>query len=365
MLPSGSTKRLAAVVLIAALMGAVVTTISGSAGAAGSGQPWGVKLVTAGGFSDLTVGGGNLYAIRDGTWIVQINPSTGKLIASSRAVPSADSLVYADGSLWATGSTLLPSKGAGLPVLQELSSVSLRKEREVVYKSAWKPIFFNGPPGQLWGYGGWTKSPVCTVRQLNPATGATLLVYRLPRGTGECAGVAFDTAWRDLYVVTGGGGGNLALYKLDGRSGAILGHSAIPTFSNFVSIVATPQRVWIAGGDPGAPGGLLYLTTGLRLLAESPTVGNGPPPGVSQLPNFSQFASVDYSGGRVWAASDGTVACFSPSSRKVIALYVQHHAPLVTSPPVVTGSAMWAESNNGNPPQNGLVKVTPPASCIR
>jgi hypothetical protein len=189
--------------------------------------------------------------------------------------------------------------------------------------------------------------------------------YRLPRGTDECAGVAFDTAWRDLYVVTGGGGGNLALYKLDGRSGAILGHAALPSFSYFVSIVATPDRIWIAGGDPGAPGALLYLTTRLHLLAKSPSVGNGPVPGVSLLPDFSQFATVAYSGGRVWVASDGTVACFAPSSRVVLALYLQHHAPLVTDPLVVAGRADWADSSNGNPPPSGLVRVTPPAACHR
>jgi len=224
----------------------------------------------------------------------------------------------------------------------------------------------DGPSGELWAYGGWSNRPVCEVRQIDPSRGAALTVDRLPGADGVCAGAAFDVKNRFLYVVTGGGGGVVALYKIDPRSDKIVGRTPLPDFSEFVTIAATPTRVWMAGGEPGTNGDVLYLSsTPLRLLAMSSP--DGPPSkGVSALPDFSQFASVDLSGGRVWVGSDGTVGCFRPSSRTVLATYVAYHGPVVTDSFVVVGREMWANANAGGPnPPTGLARVGPPAACWR
>ena len=363
-------KRFAAVLAAILVMTGVSTSIA-NAGAP-NGPRWGVRIVFPGSFSNLFAVRGDAYAIRD--WgresghnqIARIDPVAGRDLALSSYLPGADSLIYANGSLWTTGVASITSKGAGSPVIVQLNPLTLKKEKTFVYPSASKPILIDGPSGEIWAYGGWSNGPVCEVRRIDPSSGAALAVYRLPGADGVCAGAAFDVAGRFLYVATGGGGGVVALYKIDPRSGRIVGRTPLPDFSEFVTIAATPARVWMAGGEPGANGDVLYFSSSpLRLLAMSSP--DGPPSkGVSALPDFSQFASVDISGGRVWVGSDGTVGCFRPSSRTVLATYVAYHGPVLTDSFVVVGREMWANSNTGGPPPpTGLARVGPPAACWR
>jgi hypothetical protein len=353
----------------------VLTGVSSSIASAGSspnGPRWGVKIVFSGSFQDLFAARGDIYAIRDRGvdaghhQIARIDPVAGRDLAISSYLPGADSLIYADGSLWTTGVTSVTSKGIGPPVIVQLNPLTLKKERTFVYPSASKPILIDGPSGEIWAYGGWSNGQVCEVRRIDPSSGATLAVLRLPGADGMCAGAAFDVASRFLYVVTGGGGGVVALYKIDPRSGRIVGRTPLPDFSEFVTIAATPTRVWMGGGEPGTNGDVLYFSsTPLRLLAMS-SVDGPPSKGVSALPEFSEFASVDISGGRVWVGSDGTVGCFRPSTRTVLATYTSFHGPSPTDSFVVVGREMWANSNMGGPPPpTGLARVGPPPACWR
>jgi len=363
-------KHFAAALAAILVMTGVSTSIA-NAGAPPNGPRWGAKIAFPGSFSNLIAARGEVYAIRDQgresghNQIARIDPVAGRDLALSSYLPGADSLIYTDGSLWATGVASITTTAIGPPVIVQLNPLTLKKEHSFVYRSASKPILMNGPSGEIWAYGGWSRGPVCSVRRIDPSDGATLSDIRLPGTDGVCAGAAFDVAGRYLYVVTGGGGGIIALYKIDALSGRIAGRVALPDFSEFVSIAATPQRIWVAGGDPGTDGAVLYLgSSPLRLLAASPADGSSNR--VSALPDFSQFASVDIAGGRVWVGSDGTVGCSKPSSRKFLATYVEYHGPVLTDSFVVVGHAMWAIAGvGGPPPPTGLARVGPPAACWR
>lgn len=354
----------------------ILATTGVSASIADAGTPlngphWGVKVVFPGSFSNLISARGDLYAIRERgresghNQVVRIDPIAGRDLALSSYIPGADSLIFANGSLWASGTTSISSKGSGPRVIVQLNPLTLKRDRAFVYPSAWNPTLIAGPSGEIWAYGGWSRGPVCTVRRIDASDGAALRVYRLPGADGVCAGAAFDVSGRFLYVATGGGGGVVALYKIDAQAGEIVGHIPLSGFSEFVSIAATPERIWIAGGDPGTNGDVLYLSSSpLRLLAMSSA--GGLPKGVSALPDFSQFASVDLSGARVWVGSDGTVACFKPSSRRVLATSVEYHGPVLTDSFVVVKGEMWADASMGGPPPpTGLARVGPPAACWR
>ena len=363
-------KRFAAATVVILAMTVVSAGIA-NAGAPSNGPRWGVRIVFPGTFSNLISARGDLYAIRDRgresghDQIVRIDPVAGRDLALSPYLPGADSLIYAAGSLWVTAATSITSRGIGAPVVAQLNPLTLKKERTFVYPTASKPILIDGPSGEVWAYGGWTRGPICAVRRLNTSNGSALSVYRLPGADGVCAGAAFDVTGRFLYVVTGGGGGVVALYKIDTQTGKIVGRIPLPDFSQFVSLAATPERVWMAGGEPGTNGDVLYFSSSpLRLLAMSSA--GAPSGGVSALPDFSQFASVNISGGRVWVGSDGTVGCFTPSRRKVLATYIEYHGPALTDSFVVIGREMWANANMGGPPPpTGLARVGPPAACWR
>jgi hypothetical protein len=367
----GFVKHFGAVLAAILVMTGVSTSIANAGAPPPIGPRWGVRIVFPGSFSNLIAARGDAYAIRD--WgresghnqIARIDPVAGRDLALSSYLPGADSLIYANGSLWTTGVASITSKGIGSPVIVQLNPLTLKKEKTFVYPSASKPILIDGPSGEIWAYGGWSRGPVCEVRRIDSSSGAALTVYRLPGADGVCAGAAFDVLGRFLYVVTGGGGGVVALYKIDPTARKIVSSTPLPDFSQFVTVAATPERVWMAGGEPGTNGAVLYFSSSpLRLLAASPADGSSNR--VSALPNFSQFASVDISGGRVWVGSDGTVGCFKPSSRKVLATYIEYHGPVLTDSFVVVGREMWANSNTGGPPPpTGLARVDPPAACWR
>ena len=345
---------------------------------------WAVRIAIAGQFSGLLAAHGSLYSIRDyprgplamRTQVVRIDPASGKVVAVSRYLPGIASLVAVGGAIWTAGVTFYSASATreGPPVLEELDATTLHRERERLIATTNRQSLYGGvgvlgaPGGRLFeveeARNGWG----CSVHRLDAATGLPLRSVSLViPGSGGCSGIAFSPSGSVLYAATGQGGlGDLSLVELDAHTGAVIARVRLPQISDGVSLVATSNRVWLAGGMPGDYGYVVYVDTSpLRVLAESEVDGS-PPKGVAAMPYFSQFPTVDESGGRVWVGSDGTVACFGPANDRPLSLKVQYHGTLVTDSVTVIGHEVWANSNSGGPPPpTGLVSVRPPARCGR
>jgi hypothetical protein len=129
-----------------------------------------------------------------------------------------------------------------------------------------------------------------------------------------------------------------------------------------VNLAVSGRYLWAAGGDPGANGELyLFGAFSLQLLGVSVTwEGKGwPPPGSARLPVFSQFASVDVSGGTVWVGSDGVAACFNARTAKLGSVGIPR-PELVTDDVVVTRQGTFGVDNWAG---GTIVKLRPPLAC--
>jgi len=177
---------------------------------------------------------------------------------------------------------------------------------------------------------------------------------------GQCGGATIDSSGQSVYVIADGPTVHVTLLKADASTGAVESEIRLPAVSQFFSITATPDRIWIGGGDPGTNGSLLYLAVNpMRLLAQSDPVN-----GARQtLPTFGQFPQIGLSGGRVWVASDGPLGCFAPSSSRALAIVKQGRSPIVSNTIVDVAGRVWSVAGGtGNPPY-GLTRLFPPRSC--
>lgn len=337
------------------------------AGSAANGPRWGVRIALAGTFSGLTAADGSLYSGRGRTsQLVQIDPLTKKIEAIGPTGFSAYSVAFAGGAIWATG---VPTADPASPFeLVKLNATTLRREKVVNLGSQYKPLVFNGPGGQLWSATGWSQLGPCIIRRLSTSSGTALIAQRLrvpDVPAGGCSATSFTPNGAFLFVMTGSTN-NLVLYKLAVLSLKVVVRRTLPDFAESASVVASNTRVWLAGGYPGANGDLVFLdASSLRILAESPDLSTLGSKISADLPEFSQWPDVTLSGGRVWIASDGTYACFLPSSRKTLAMYIEyHHRPIATGQITEFGGVLWAIGQNASATQQqDLVIVSPPRAC--
>jgi hypothetical protein len=334
-----------------------------------TGPAWHARIVVKGEFADLMSAGSGLYAVSlptkgpasSGTRVVRVDPTSGKVVATSAVLPGITAPQLVDGAIWVAGQgSHGTSSNQSHFVVSELSASTLRRVRDIQAPLGpfGEPILAGGPGGLLWvGVEGGTSS--CDLRRVNPATGGsnTLAVVRVSRN--PCAGMTLDTTGRYLYAATSAGSSD-EIFKLNARTGAIIGHGFFQAPAILFSMVAVASRLWVAGGYPGTEGSLTYLSTSpLKVLAYS----NFGEQSAGTLPTFGQFPVVDYSDGRVWVGSDTNLACFVPTSPRVLAQVGQGPPPpIVTDSLVVTGGQLWANAYFG--PPTGLVRLTPPRKCL-
>lgn len=360
-----------------ALAGVLVAVGSLAASSAASGlgrhaaPAWHARIVVPGDFAGLVAADGTLYSVRFAlhgptalkSRVVRINPTTGRIVAQSRILPGANLPVFADGRLWVSGVTWYSPNATseGPAVLTELNPATLVRVRQVPYRPGVSLGLFGGPGGLLMESISRGTAQSCTLTWLNPDTGRAYRSKLVARDLGPCAGEDVDSSERFVYVIVNGPTYHMTLYKLDARTGVVRARlQGVLRVSGGYGIVATPRRIWVSEGDPGAPGFLLYyLASPLRLLAAScvdvcATRG--------KMPTFGQFPDVGLSGGRIWVASYGKLACFAPYSSRALALVEQHHAPIVTNSLLEIDGRVWGSTDAKNPP-SGLVRLSPPASC--
>lgn len=351
------------------LLGALGTT--GPAVAAPAQTRWGVRVVRAGNVGGLLAVGGRLYA-RLGLKAlpVRLDPRTGAVVA--RAAPGFTyfSSAFAGDALWLTG---VPTTDPAAPFdLVKLNPTTLRREAIVGLGTQYKPLIFGGPGGGLWSATGWGQLGACIIRRLDSTDGATLMARRLSipsRPAGGCSGESFVPDGGLLFVVTGSGETeNLVLYELATGSLRVVARRTLPDVGESLSVTAAPTRIWLAGGDPGTNGVLVLLSAStLRILAESESLWMPGSKVSFDLPVFSQWPDVTLSAGRIWVGSDGTDACFDPSSRRTLAIYTtEHPRPLATGDFTSVDGRLWAVGENASGSQvQDLVLVTPPRACVR
>jgi hypothetical protein len=332
---------------------------------------WHARIVFPGNFGGLVAADGSLYAVRDAlhgptaldSRIVRIDPATDRVVAQSRVLPGAWVPVYAAGRLWVSGVTWYSphATSQGPAVLTELNPTTLARMRQVPLHTQSDPALFGGPGGYLLRTPQFGNEHSCTLQWLNPDTGQAYRSVLVARNIGRCMGFAIDSTGRFVYVIVNGPSYYMTLFKLDAASGAIRAEMRKPALAqDGYGIVATPSRIWVTAGDPGAPGFLAYFSSSpMRLLAEScvdvcSTKG--------KMPSFGEYPSADLSGGRIWVASDGELACFAPSSGRALALVEQFHVPIIASSLLQADGFVWGNADGGNPP-SGLARLSPPRAC--
>jgi hypothetical protein len=352
-----------------AMVGALAPLGSAVASMNPTDPAWHARIVVKGQFADLMSAGSSLYAVAlptkgpasSGTRVVRVDPTSGKVVATSAVLPAITAPQFVDGLVWVAGER---SRGTSSSqshfVVSELSASTLRRIRVIQTPLGrfGEPILAGGPGGLLWvGVEGGTSS--CDLRRVNPATGGstTMAVVRVSRN--PCAGMTLDTTGRYLYAATSAGSSD-EIYKLNARTGAMIGHGFFQAPAVLFSMVAVESRLWVAGGYPGTEGSLTYLSTSpLKVLAYS-NVGEQT---AGTLLSFGQFPVADYSDGRVWVGSDANLACFAPTSPRVLAQVGQGPPkPIVTDSLVVAGGQLWANADFG--PPTGLARLTPPRTCL-
>jgi hypothetical protein len=358
-----------ALLFVVTMAGALAPLGSAVASMNPTGPAWHARIVVKGQFADLMSAGSSLYAVSlatkgpasSGTRVVRVDPTSGKVVATSVVLPGITAPQFVDGALWIAGQRSHGTASSQSAfVVSKLSASTLRRVRVIQTPLGpfGEPILAGGPGGLLWvGVEGGTSS--CDLRRVNPATGGsnTLAVVRV--SANPCAGMTLDTTGRYLYAATSAGGSD-EIFKLNARTGAMIGHGFFTAPAILFSMVAVESRLWVAGGYPGTDGSLTYLSTSpLKVLAHS-NVGEQ---SAGTLPTFGQFPVVDYSDGRVWVGSDANLACFAPTSPRVLAQVGQGPPPpIVTDSLVVVGGHLWANADFG--PPTGLVRLAPPPTCL-
>ena len=355
---------------VAVAMAGSLTPVSWAAASMQPTSPaWHARIVVKGQFADLMGAGTSLYAVSlpskdpasSGTRVVRVDPTSGKVVATSLVLPETTAPQFVDGAIWVAGQELHEATSSHSDfVVSELSASTLRRIRVIRTPLGpfGEPILAGGPDGMLWvGAEGGTSS--CTLRRVNPATGGPNMILVVRVSQYPCAGITLDTTGRYLYAATSAGSSD-EIFKLDARTGAMISHGFFQAPAVFFTMVAVASRLWIAGGYPGAQGSLTYMsTTSLKVLANS-NVGEK---SAGTLPSLGQFPLVDYSGGRVWVGSDVNLVCFAPTSPRVLAQVGQGPpTPIVTDALVVTGGHLWANADFG--PPTGLVRLTSPRTCL-
>jgi hypothetical protein len=355
--------------LIAA--GSLVATSVAAESVGRAAPAWHARIVVPGSFGGLVAADGSLYAVRDAlhgptalnSRIVRIDPRSGRVVAQSRILPGAEPPVVVAGRLWVSGVTWYSphATSEGPAVLTELNPRTLVRIRRVPLRTHADPALFGGPGAYLMRTPLYGNTRSCTLQWLNPDTGRAYRSAMVARNLGACMGFAVDSAGRFAYAIVNGPSYYMTLFKLDAATGVVQAEIREPALAQGgYGIVATPSRIWVTAGDPGAPGFLAYFSASpMRLLAETcvdvcSTKG--------KMPSFGEYPTEDLSGGRIWVASDGELGCFAPSSGRPLALVEQYHVPIIASSLLQADGFVWGNADGGNPP-SGLARLSPPRAC--
>jgi hypothetical protein len=316
----------------------------------------------------------NLYAVRyapqgpnaRSSQLVKIDHRDGKILRVSRVVPGLSYPTFIDGSIWANGLTYYAKNALseGSATLVQINPYSLAVERTIVEKAAGFNSLVSGPHNELWAVA--SKLSGCTFQRINPANGMRQSpTFELK--PGQCGGFAIDASNNHIYVAMNTQGQQMNLYQVNASTGAILGRGQLQNIANFVQLVVAGNSLWIAGGDPGAPGLLLYVNaTSLHQIQGSSMLDQNigdTNQQAFQLPNFGEFPSMSLTGRTLWIGSGGVTACFHPTDWRVVSSNAKSMTFFSVEGFSVIDGINWALFQlNGNG-VGGLGTITSPTAC--
>lgn len=318
-----------------------------------------------GSYQDVMTVGANLYALRDSphgcfgarSQIVRIPASTGRVAATSQVLPSAQLPIAIGSHLWlvSVASESRNCEHMGPQLLIELNPSTLGVERQERLPSKVGILgteLVGASPTTFWVIGSGAGN-VCEGWRVDPTSGVLARTAGFKFKSDGCAGVTLDTSATGLYVAPAGFGGppSVSLYRLDAETGHTEAHTSIWVGGVYLSMVATPSRLWIASGGMGGDGGLTLLRA--SNLKEIP----------AQFPDTSEYPTLNFSGGRVWIGGEGVLGCIRPSDSHVLATGLSPTRPFVTGPIVVVGRRAWGIADSGSGP-SGLARIFPPSRCF-
>ena len=342
--------------------------------AAASTSSWSAHLVVRGDFGELFSADGNLYAVRyaphgpaaRGSQLVRIDPRDGKILRVSRVVPGLSHPTFVDGSIWANGLTYYAKNAMseGPATLVQINPYSLAVRRTIVEKAVGFNSLVSGPHNELWAVASTLSG--CVFQRIKPADGIRLWPSFILK-TGPCGGFAIDASNNHLYVAMNTQGPLMNLYQVNAATGAVLGRGHLQNIANFVQLLGVGNHLWIAGGDPGGPGILLYVNaTSLQQIQGSSMLDQDigdTDQRAFQLPNFGQFPSLSLTGGMLWIGSGSVTACFRPSDWHLVASNAKSTTFVNVEGFSVVDGYNWALFQlNGNE-VGGLGTITSPTAC--
>jgi hypothetical protein len=335
---------------------------------------WSAHLVVRGDFGELFQADGNLYAVRyaphgplaRGSRLVSIDPRDGKIMRVSRVIPGLSHPTFVDGSIWANGLTYYAKNAMseGPATLVQINPYSLAVGRTIVEKVAGFTSLVSGPHNELWAVA--SKSRGCVFQRIDPADGIRLSPsFELK--PGPCGGFAIDASNNHIYVAVNTQYQQMNLYQVNAATGEVLGHGKLQNIANFVQLLAVGNSLWIAGGDPGGSGLLLYVNaTSLHQIQGSSMLSQNigdTNQRAFQLPNFGEFPSMSLTGGMLWIGSGSVTACFHPTDWHVVSSNAQRTTFFSGDGFSFIDGYNWALVQlNGNG-VGGLGTITSPTAC--
>jgi hypothetical protein len=184
---------------------------------------------------------------------------------------------------------------------------------------------------------------------------------------GPCGGFAIDASNNHIYVATRTQGQQMNLYQVNAATGTVLGYGHLQNIANFVQLLGVGNSLWIAGGDPGGPGILLYVNaTSLRQIQGSNMLDQNigdTNQRAFQLPNFGEFPSMSLTGGTLWIGSGSITACFHPTDWHFVSSNAKSTTFYSGEGFSVIDRYNWALFQlNGNG-VGGLGTITSPTAC--
>jgi hypothetical protein len=269
-------------------------------------------------------------------------------------------LAVNNGKLVAPGTTFASARAErlGAPVLRVLDPTTLRIEREIKLPTSTPNVVASGAGSLV------LESPTSIARfDLSTMRVAWSVSIR------GVSSATIDTSGEYLYDVLSPGSLTFPLQKRSAETGALLATASIPSVSEgFFSLAADGPNLFVSGGDPGGPGFLFFYRSSLLRLRSSSWWTGGATPGEiggstgPPFPTFGQFPAVDLSGGLLWVASYGQLACFNPTTGVLDAIGLPK-AESVTGPIIVVRAGTYSLTWEGAGPNPGLVRLTLPRSC--
>ncbi|MGH3204472.1 MAG: hypothetical protein ACRDP5_20830 [Streptosporangiaceae bacterium] len=315
-----------------------------------AGTPWDAELTDHQAFlqGSLISADGSLYAIGSTSTLDRINPATGAVVASvPYHMPVLNPPVIVGNTVW-----MVSSYSGGNIGLQGYDARTLARTSSLLVPAiggvsvGGQGVLTSGPDGNLYVAAGETVAVV------NPATRQE--VHRIQVLSGKTSSVAVSPDGSKLYAGIGSSTSfRLVIFNLP--NGTIANESTLTSGGAGGNLVATLGGVWGTTGS-GHSEWVWFAPDGD--LTGAVQVGRGAGGGWSSFPS--------YSGGVVWVGGTGDVLCASPATGQVLAkadIPADHGVAQYFASPVVSGGQAYSSYQTDASRQTGLARMTPPAAC--